>query len=83
MGLISSFRALSGTTIEILHILAGLAAAVAMTWAAAWSYPLAWDVIWWCGAAAMVATVAMGIRPLRRARRLDRQTHDQIRESKA
>ncbi len=59
------------TTVEILHILVGLAVAVAITWAAAWSYPLAWDVIWTCGAAAMVATVAMGIRPLRRARRLD------------
>ena len=59
------------TTIEVLHILAGLAAAVAMTWAAAWSYPLGWDVIWWCGAAAMVATVLMGVGPLRRARRLD------------
>ena len=70
----SSFRSLSGTTIEILHIVAGLVAAVAITWAAAWSYPLGWDVIWWCGAAAMVATLAMGIRPLRRARRLDQTT---------
>ena len=61
MGLISSFRSLSGTTIEILHILAGLVAAVAITWAAAWSYPLGQDVIWSCGAAAMVATVLMGV----------------------
>ncbi len=60
------------TMIEILHILAGLAVAVAITWAAAWSYPLGWDVIWWCGAAAMVATVLMGLRPLRRAQRHDR-----------
>jgi len=74
MGLMSSFRSLSGTTIEILHIVAGLVAAVGITWAAAWSYPLGWDVIWWCGAAAMVATLAMGIRPLRRARRLDQTT---------
>jgi len=74
MGVVSSFRSLSGTTIEILHIVAGLVAAVAITWAAAWSYPLGWDVIWWCGAAAMVATLAMGIRPLRHARRLDRET---------
>jgi hypothetical protein len=83
MRLMSWFRSLSSTTIEILHILAGLAAAVAMTWAAAWSYPLAWDVIWWCGAAAMVATVAMGIRPLRHARRSDMQTRGEILESKA
>ena len=60
------------TTIEILHILAGLVVAIAITWAAAWSYPLGWDVIWWCGAAAMVATVAMGLQPLRRAQRHDR-----------
>jgi peptidoglycan/LPS O-acetylase OafA/YrhL len=62
------------TTIEILHILAGLAVAVAITWAAAWSYPLGQDVIWTCGAAAMVATVLMGVGPLRRARRLDQTT---------
>ena len=71
MRLISWFRALSGTTIEILHILAGLVVATAITWAAAWSYPLGQDVIWACGAAAMVATVLMGVGPLRRARRLD------------
>ena len=63
----SSFRALSATTIEILPLLVGLMAAAAITGAAAWSYPLGQDVIWWCGSAAMVATVAMGIRPLRRA----------------
>ena len=74
MGLISSFRSLSGTTIEILHIVVGLLAAVAITWAAAWSYPLGQDVIWACGAAAMVATVLMGVGPLRRARRLDQTT---------
>ena len=62
------------TTIEILHILAGLVVAVAITWAAAWSYPLGQDVIWACGAAAMVATVLMGVGPLRRARRLDQTT---------
>ena len=61
------------TAIEILHILAGLAVAVAITWAAAWSYPLGQDVIWWCGAAAMVVTVIMGIGPLRQARLRDRQ----------
>ena len=74
MGLIASFRSLSGTTIEILHIVVGLLAAVAITWAAAWSYPLGQDVIWACGAAAMVATVLMGVGPLRRARRLDQTT---------
>ena len=62
------------TTIEILHILAGLVVAIAITWAAAWSYPLGQDVIWACGAAAMVATVLMGVGPLRRAHRLDGTT---------
>ncbi len=69
---------LTRTTIEILHILAGLAVAVAMTWAAAWSYPLGQDVIWSCGAAAMVATVAMGLRPLRRAQRQDRLARESV-----
>ena len=62
------------TTIKILHILAGLVVAIAITWAAAWSYPLGQDVIWSCGAAAMVATMLMGVGPLRRARRLDQTT---------
>ena len=71
------------TTIEILHILAGLGVAVAITWAAAWSYPLGQDVIWACGAAAMVATVLMGVGPLRRARRLDTGNSGQTRRSEA
>ena len=63
---------LSRTAIELLSIAAGLIVAVLMTWAAAWSYPLGREVIWWCGAGAMVATVLMGIGPLRRARAADR-----------
>ena len=58
--------------VEILHILIGLAAAIALTIAAAWAYPLGREAIWWCGRAAMVATVLMGIGPLRRAWRQDR-----------
>lgn len=64
---------MSRTTIELLYIAAGLAAAVAMTWAAAWAYPLGRETIWWCGGAAMVATVLMGVGPLRRARAIDRR----------
>ena len=56
-----------GTLIELLHILGGLAAAAALTKAIAWSYPLGAEVAWWCGGAAMVATVLMGLGPLRRA----------------
>ena len=63
---------LSRTAIELLSIAAGLIVAALMTWAAAWSYPLGREVIWWCGAGAMVATVLMGIGPLRRARAADR-----------
>ena len=59
--------------IELLHVAAGLVAAVAMAWAAAWAYPLGRETIWWCGAAAMLATVLMGVGPLRRARAIDRR----------
>ena len=55
------------TLIELFFILAGLAAAAALTKAIAWSYPLGATTAWWCGAAAMIATVLMGIGPLRRA----------------
>jgi len=60
------------TLVEVLHIAAGLAAAAALTYAAAWAYPLGREVIWWCGAGAMVATVVMGLGPLRRAHAADR-----------
>ena len=57
---------------ELLHMIAGLMAAVAMTAGAAWAYPLGATVIWACGIFAMVATALMGIGPLRRAARADR-----------
>ncbi|WP_374943352.1 hypothetical protein [Sphingomonas sp.] len=60
------------TLVELLHILAGLAAAAALTSAVAWSYPLGATTAWWCGGAAMVATVVMGVGPLRRAWMQDR-----------
>ncbi len=71
---------MKNTLIETLHILAGLAVAVAVTWAAAWSYPLGAEVIWWCGAAAMVATILMGIAPLREGIRQDRTAHETAHE---
>ena len=61
------------TLVELLHVVAGLMAAAALTAAAAWAYPLGAEVIWWCGAAAMVATVGMGLGPLRRAFLADRR----------
>ncbi|AXJ94594.1 MULTISPECIES: hypothetical protein [unclassified Sphingomonas] len=61
------------TLVELLHILAGLMAAAFITAAAAWAYPLGREVIWWCGAGAMAVTLVMGIKPLRRARAVDRK----------
>ena len=58
--------------VELFHIAAGLVLALLLTAATAWAYPPGEAVIWWCGAGAMVATVLMGIGPLRRARREDR-----------
>jgi len=59
------------TLIEGLHVVAGLIAAWAVTAASAWAYPLGWRVIWWCGAAGALATLLMGIGPLRRAWAID------------
>ncbi|WP_244501564.1 hypothetical protein [Sphingomonas gellani] len=59
---------------ELLYIAAGLLIAAAVAGGAAWAYPLGGDVIWGCGVFAMVATVLMGIAPLRRAVALDRET---------
>ncbi|MCM8730849.1 hypothetical protein ACFO8O_07685 [Hephaestia sp. GCM10023244] len=57
---------------ELLHIVAGLAAALAVTWVSAWAYPLGAKTIWTIGGVAMVLTVLMGINPLRRAIRITR-----------
>ena len=61
------------TTVELLYLVGGLVAAAALTWVAAWAYPLGYETIWWCGAGAMVASVLMSIAPLRRARAIDRR----------
>lgn len=59
--------------IEVLHIVAGLLAAVVIASLAAWSYRRATHDIWLVAYVAMVAVVAMGIGPLRRAYALDRE----------
>lgn len=59
--------------VELLHILAGLAGALALTALFAWAYPQGHDVIWACGMAAMGAVVLMGIGPMRRAARAERR----------
>ena len=59
--------------VEVLHILIGVVVAAGLTVLAAWAYPPGAGVIWWCGIAAMVASVAMGIGPLHRALGADRR----------
>ena len=58
--------------IEVLHLVAGLFAAMLIAAFAAWSYPLAKSDIWLVTYAAMVAVVLMGIGPIRRAYEADR-----------
>ncbi|WP_448661844.1 hypothetical protein ACG3SL_14325 [Sphingomonas sp. CJ20] len=58
--------------IEVIHIAIGLVAAVLIASAAAWSYPRATSDIWLVTYVAMVAVVAMGIGPVRRAYAIDR-----------
>ncbi len=58
--------------IEVLHIVAGLIAAWTIASLAAWSYRRATHDIWLVAYVAMVAVVAMGIGPLRRAYAQDR-----------
>jgi hypothetical protein len=55
------------TVIELLHVAAGLMAAAAIAGTVAGADPLGREVIWWCGAAAQAATLAMAVGPLRRA----------------
>lgn len=60
------------TLTELFYIALGLLAGYLLTRACAWSYPLGSHVVWTCGIAAMVATVLMGVGPLRRAWAADR-----------
>jgi hypothetical protein len=61
------------TVIELLHVAAGLLAAAAIAAAAAWAYRPGAEVIWWCGGAAQLVTILLGIGPLRRAWAADRR----------
>lgn len=60
------------TLTELFFIVAGLAAAWALTTLGIWSYPLGRSAIRWCGLVGVAATLAMGARPLARAIRADR-----------
>jgi len=54
-------------------VAAGLALALWLTTSFARSYPLGREAIWWCGSFAMLATLAMAVRPVRRALAADRE----------
>lgn len=58
--------------IELAHLAGGVALALAISWAAAWAYPLGAAVIWAYGGAAAVATVILAAGPIRDAWRRDR-----------
>ncbi|RYY44836.1 MAG: hypothetical protein EOP59_05520 [Sphingomonadales bacterium] len=62
--------------IEVLHIVVGLLAALLIASLCAWSYPLARHDIWLVTYVMMVAVVAMGIGPIRRAYAADRAKLD-------
>ncbi|MDG2534940.1 hypothetical protein P6144_14865 [Sphingomonas sp. HITSZ_GF] len=53
--------------IEVVHIVIGLIAAALIAAAAAWSYPRATDDIWLVAYACMIAVIAMGVQPVRKA----------------
>jgi len=58
--------------VEVMHIVIGLAAAVLIASLAAWAYPRATGDIWMVTYAAMIAVIAMGVGPLRRAYAADK-----------
>lgn len=55
------------TAIELIHVAAGVAAALLIGKLSAWSYPLAEDDIWLVTCAAIVVTAILGVGPIRRA----------------
>jgi hypothetical protein len=67
------------TLVELFFVVVGLGIAWALTAAAAASYPLGREAIHWCGLAAVAATIAMGVRPVRRAIAADRAARKQVR----
>ncbi len=61
---------------EIFHVLLGVAAALVIAGLSAWSYPLAFTDIWVVGCVVIVVTVALGVRPVRRAMAEDAAARD-------
>lgn len=60
------------TLIELLHIVAGLLAALVIGSLSAWSYPRATQDVWTVTYACMAVSALMGIGPVRRALAADR-----------
>jgi hypothetical protein len=60
------------TLVEILHIIAGLAATALIVELSAWGYPLGTRTIWIVGGIAALVVLAMGVGPVRRAWAADR-----------
>lgn len=58
--------------VEILHIAAGIAAALVIGALMAWAYPLAARDVWLVTGVAIVCVALMGVRPIRRAMATDR-----------
>ena len=50
--------------IELLHVLAGVLAAFAIGWAAAWAYPVGRANIWLVTYVSAAVVVLLGIRPV-------------------
>jgi hypothetical protein len=69
--------------IEVMHIIAGLFAAMLIGALATWSYPLARQDIWSVTYVAMAAVMLMGIGPIRRAYRADRAAMNAAPEEEA
>ena len=61
------------TLVELLHLLAGLAATALIVRLSIWAYPLGRDVIAATGWVSAAIVVLMGIGPLRRAWAADRR----------
>ena len=64
------------TLIELFHMLAGVLTTLVLAGLAAWAVPSAAQSIWWVAYVVLVIVVAMGIGPLRAARRVDRANRD-------
>lgn len=59
--------------VEALHIAAGIAVALLIAALCAWAYPLAARDVWLVTGVAILCIVLLGVGPMRRAARTDRE----------